>query len=209
MYLPQHFNEISTDEIDGIIAAAPLACIVAQTDAGLIANHIPLFAAPDGTLIGHVALANDMHRLIAEGQDVLVIFRGDDAYVSPNYYPSKAAHHSHVPTWNYQVVHVHGGISFQHDAHAKRAAVALLTRSHERRVNGAKAWKMADAPADYMDQMLGNIVAFRISVHRMLAKSKLSQNREARDYQGVIEGLRAGGHDAMATRMAGRAGVDE
>ncbi len=209
MYLPQHFHEISSDEIAAVIAAAPLACIVAQTDAGLIANHIPLFAAPGGTLIGHVALANDMHRLIAEGQDVLVVFRGDDAYVSPNYYPSKAAHHRHVPTWNYQVVHVYGGISFQHDEHAKRAAVALLTRSHERRVNGAKAWKMADAPADYMDQMLGNIVAFRIAVHRTLAKSKLSQNREARDYQGVIEGLRAGGHDAMATGMAERAGPDD
>jgi transcriptional regulator len=52
-----------------------------------------------------VALANDMHRLVSDGQEVLVIFRGEDGYVSPNFYPSKAEHHRHVPTWNHQVVH--------------------------------------------------------------------------------------------------------
>ncbi|WP_028712507.1 FMN-binding negative transcriptional regulator [Paracoccus sp. J55] len=204
MYVPPHFQEISPDEIAAVIQAAPLACIVAQTDEGLIANHIPLLAAPDGTLIGHVALANDMHRLIPDRQEVLAIFRGEDAYVSPNFYPSKPEHHRHVPTWNYQVVHVYGGITFQHDEHAKRAAVGLLTRNHERRLNGPEAWRMADAPADYLQQMLGGIVAFRIAVRRTLAKSKLSQNREARDYLGAIAGLQASGHEALAERMARR-----
>jgi len=204
MYIPPHFQEISSDEIKAIIETAPLACIVAQTAAGLIANHIPLLSAPDGTLIGHVASANDMHRLIAEGQEVLAIFRGDDAYISPNFYPTKPEHHRHVPTWNYQVVHAYGEITFQHDEHAKRAAVGLLTRNHERRLNGKDAWRMADAPTDYMQQMLGNIVAFRIKVQRTLAKSKLSQNREERDYLGAITGLRACGHDALAQRMEGR-----
>ena len=204
MYIPPHFQEVSSVEIAAIIEAAPLACIVAQTAQGLIANHIPLLRAPDGSLIGHVALANDMHRLIADGQEVLAIFRGEDGFVSPNFYPSKAEHHRHVPTWNYQVVHARGTIRFQHDDHAKRAAVGLLTRSHERRVNGAQAWRMADAPADYMQQMLGAIVAFRITVTEWLAKSKLSQNRDARDNQGTIDGLRASGQTALAQRMEER-----
>ena len=204
MYVPPHFQEISKDEIEAVIDSAPLACIVAQTDNGLIANHIPLLKGPDGTLIGHVALANDMHRLVADDQEVLTIFRGDDAYVSPNFYPSKSEHHRHVPTWNYQVVHVYGRIAFQHDAQAKRAAVGLLTRHHERRLNGPRAWRMADAPADYMEQMLGNIVAFRIHVQRVLAKSKLSQNREARDYHGAVSGIRASGQEALAAKMAQR-----
>jgi transcriptional regulator len=204
MYIPPHFQEISADEIRAVIEEAPLACVVAQTAEGLIANHIPLLASPDGTLIGHVALANDMHRLIADGQDVLTIFRGDDAYVSPNFYPSKREHHRHVPTWNYQVVHVYGQIAFQHDEHAKRAAVGLLTRTQERRLNGKDAWRMADAPPDFIEQMIGNIVAFRIKVQRTLAKSKLSQNRDERDYLGAISGLRASGHDALAQRMEER-----
>jgi transcriptional regulator len=201
MYIPPHFEEISADAIQSVIEAAPLACIVAQTSAGLIANHIPLLAGPEGTLIGHVALANDMHRLIADGQEVMAIFRADDAYVSPNFYPSKAEHHRVVPTWNYQVVHAYGPISFQHDTHAKRAAVGLLTRLHERRLNGEDAWRMADAPADFMEQMLGNIVAFRIVVRTMLAKSKLSQNRDDRDHAGAVAGLRTSGHDAIARTM--------
>jgi transcriptional regulator len=204
MYTPAHFREIDLAEIAAVTRAAPLACIVGQTTDGLIANHIPLLSAPDGTLIGHVALANDMHRQIAEGQEVLVIFRGDDAYVSPNYYPSKQVHHRHVPTWNYQVVHVDGTITFQHDTHTKRAAVGLLTRDHERRVNGAQAWRMADAPEDYMAQMLDSIVAFRIAVRRTLAKSKLSQNREHGDYLGAISGLQDSGHAALAARMKDR-----
>jgi transcriptional regulator len=204
MYLPPHFQEVDAEAIRAIMTAAPLACIVGATVEGLIANHIPLFAAPDGTLIGHVALANDMHRLITDGQEVLAIFRGDDGYVSPNFYPSKPEHHRHVPTWNYQVVHVYGAISFQHDDHHKRAAVGLLTRDHERRVNGKAGWRMADAPADYMQQMLSSIVAFRIAVRRTLAKSKLSQNREARDYQGAIAGLRAAGSEPLAELMARR-----
>ena len=207
MYLPEHFKEIGEAEIASVIRAAPLACIVAHTEAGLIANHLPLLMASDGALVGHVALANDMHRLIADGQEVLAIFRGEDGYVSPNFYPSKADHHRHVPTWNYQVVHVYGEITFQHDERAKRAAVGLLTRDHERRLNGDKAWRMADAPADFIVQMLAGIVAFRIAVRRVLAKSKLSQNREARDYQGVVEGLRASGNDALAERMALRVGA--
>ncbi len=204
MYVPEHFREISSDEIAGVIGAVPLACVVAQTDHGLIANHLPLLPGPDGVLIGHVALANDMHRLIADGQEVLAIFRGGDGYVSPNFYPTKAEHGRHVPTWNYQVVHVYGDITFQHEERAKRAAVGLLTRDHERRLNGERAWRMVDAPVDYMTQMLGKIVAFRIAVRRTLAKSKLSQNREARDYLGVVEGLQATGHEALASHMTRR-----
>ena len=204
MYLPPHFEEIDSEQIGEVIDSAPLACIAAHTENGLIANHIPLLAAPDGSLIGHVAMANDMHRLVADGQEVLANFRGSDAYVSPNFYPSKPEHHRHVPTWNYQVVHAYGDITFQHDDHSKRAAVGLLTRNHERKLNGKNAWRMSDAPADYMQQNLAEIVAFRIAVTRTLAKSKLSQNREERDYLGAILGLYETGHSVLAQRMESR-----
>lgn len=204
MYIPPHFHEIDPAEIRAVIETAPLACVVAQTAEGLVANHIPILPAPDGALIGHVALANDMHRLVADGQEVLAIFRAGDAYVSPNFYPSKPEHHRHVPTWNYQVVHAYGTMAFRHDEQAKRAAVGLLTRTHERRLNGGAAWRMADAPPDYMTQMLAAIVAFRIDVTRVLAKSKLSQNREERDYLGAIAGIRASGREDVAQSMERR-----
>jgi len=204
MYLPDHFHEVDPTEIEGLISAHPLACVVAQTKAGLIANHLPLLAGKDYSLIGHMALANDMHGLLDEGQDVLAIFRGEGGYVSPNYYPSKPEHHRHVPTWNYQVVHVHGEIAFQHDARSKRAAFGLLTSRHERRLHGDDAWRMSHAPADYMEAMLDAIVAFRITVTRTIAKSKLSQNREPRDHRGAVEGLSAAGNAVLAATMARR-----
>ena len=145
-----------------------------------------------------------MHRLIGDGQKVLAIFRSDDAYVLPEFYPTKPEHHRHVPTWSYHAVHVHGSIRFQHDTHAKRLAVGLLMRIDEQRVNGKAAWRMADATADYMEQMLGAIVAFSIEVNRTLAKSKLSRNRKERDYLGAIAGLRATGHQPLAKRMEHR-----
>ena len=205
MYLPEHFHEVDPDRIAALIAENPLASVVAQTDSGLVANHIPLLAGKERELIGHVALANDMHRLMADGHEVLAIFQGADGYVSPNFYPSKANHHRHVPTWNYEVVHVHGQITFQHDLRAKRAAVGLLTSRQELRLNGDHGWRMADAPADYMETMLANIVAFRITIHRTIAKSKLSQNREAGDLRGAIDGLRATGNTPLSEQMAARA----
>lgn len=202
MYLPDHFKEVDPAEIASIIAGAPLACVVANSSEGLVANHVPLMFDKAGDLIGHFAIANEMHRTVADGQEVMAIFRGVDGYISPNSYPSKLEHHRHVPTWNYQVVHIHGIITFQHDERSKRAAIGLLTRDQERRVNGDKAWRMADAPADYMLDMIGKIVAFRISVTRTVAKSKLSQNRDQRDFDGAVEGLRAHGDQALSERMA-------
>ncbi|WP_245586710.1 FMN-binding negative transcriptional regulator [Pleomorphomonas oryzae] len=204
MYLPEHFNEVDPEAVAAVIAAAPLAAVVAQTRDGLIANHIPLIAGKDGALVGHVALANDMHRLIDDGQEILAIFHGADGYITPNSYPSKAEHHRAVPTWNYQVAHVYGAIHFQHDERSKCAALGLLTHEHERRVSGDKAWRMSDGPADYIVDMLSKIVAFRIVVTRTIAKSKLSQNRDRRDFGGAVAALRERGESALADAMEAR-----
>ena len=204
MYLPPHFADVSPEAAAETIRRAPLACVVAQTADGLVANHLPLHLSSDGTLIGHVALANDLHRQLDDGQEVLAVFRRDDAYVSPRFYPSKAETHRVVPTWNYEVVHVHGRIAFQHDDKAKRAAVGMLTRDAETRLNGRDAWRMADAPADFIAERLSRIVALRIVPGRVIAKAKLSQNRDRRDAQGVATGLRGSGHAQMADRIEAR-----
>lgn len=204
MYLPEHFNEVSPEAVASLIAGAPLAAVVAETREGLIANHIPLIAARDGALVGHVALANDMHRLLDDGQEVMAIFRGVDGYITPNSYPSKAEHHRAVPTWNYQVAHVYGAIHFQHDERSKRTVLGLLTHEQERRVSGDKAWRMSDAPGDYLADMLGKIVALRIDVIRTIAKSKLSQNRDQRDFGGAVAALRERGETGLADAMDAR-----
>ena len=200
MYNPAHFTETDQTRIEALMAAHPLATLVAMTEGGLDANHLPLLRDGEGFL-GHVALANPAHEQIPDGAPVLAIFRAGQGYVSPNWYPSKAETHKAVPTWNYQVVHVHGRIRWSHAEKDKRRAVALLTAHHEKAVNGAGAWKMGDAPAEYLADLLGRIVAFRIAVDRIEGKSKLNQNRSAADVAGVAEGLAEQGNALLAAAM--------
>lgn len=201
MYTPPHFAETDAAEIAALVARAPLACVVAQGPEGLLANHIPLLQAPNGELIGHVARANDIHRLLPPETPCLAIFQGPEAYVTPNAYPTKTEHHRHVPTWNYQVVHMHGRLRFDDSLSARRRAVGLLTVAQERGLNGSEALRMADAPQDYMDEMLDAIVAFTITVERVEAKSKLSQNRLPRDYAGTVENLSQRGETDLVEAM--------
>ena len=200
MYNPAHFTETDKAQIEALMAAHPLAALVAMTAQGLDANHLPLLRDGAG-LLGHVALANPLHEQIPDGAPVLAIFRAGQGYVSPNWYPSKAETHKAVPTWNYQVVHVHGRLTWSHAEKDKRRAVALLTAHHEKAVNGAAAWKMGDAPADFLADLLGKIVAFRIEVDRIEAKSKLNQNRSAADIASVAEGLAGQGNTLLSAAM--------
>ncbi|MBL4927613.1 FMN-binding negative transcriptional regulator [Fuscibacter oryzae] len=197
MYIPPHFAEADPAEVARLIDAYPLASMVAQTAEGLVANHLPVLSEGD-RIIGHVARANRLHELVADGQEVLLIFRGQDGYVSPNWYPSKAETHKVVPTWNYQVVHMLGRIRWDDSDKFKRRAVALLTRKME----GAAGWKMGDAPRDYLDGMLAAIVGFEVQVEQVLAKTKLSQNRADADFDAVKERFEDQGRGALSDRMA-------
>lgn len=201
MYVPEFFVENDPAEIERIITTFPLATIVANGDGGLFAAHIPLLRSGKDKLIGHIALNNPMHRDIPDGSDVLAIFRANDAYVSPNWYPSKQDHHKFVPTWNYQAIHFNGAIRFDHSEKFKRAVVGRLTKHFETRTNGAEGWRMADAPAEYLSAMITNIVGFEITINAVIAKSKLSQNREKGDFDNVVRKLGETGSESLAAAM--------
>jgi transcriptional regulator len=130
---------------------------------------------------------------------VMVVFRGAEAYISPNWYPSKHETHRLVPTWNYEVVHVHGQIRIRDDEAYVRGVVARLTRRHESAE--PKPWKMGDSAPDYIDGMLKAIVGIEITIERLEGKSKLSQNRESRDRLGAAETLATRGADELGQRM--------
>lgn len=201
MHVPNDFKEIRTSEINDLVKNFPLACIVANTARGLIASHIPLVMKDEQTLVGHLAMANEMKDLVAENEEVLCIFKGPDAYISANYYPSKFEDHKKVPTWNYQVIHIYGKISYFTDNKAKLAAVGMLTKQSEQKANGAAGWKMSDAPKDYLMEEIAGIIVFEIKISKLIAKSKLSQNREPRDFNSVVEELKTRGEHGVAESM--------
>lgn len=203
MYLPSAFALTDPQELHRILREHPLGTLVTHGPQGLDADHIPFEFDPDtgplGILRAHVARANPVWQQVAAGSPVLVVFRGEQAYVSPNWYPSKHEAHRQVPTWNYEVVHAHGTFTAHDDERYLRGVVARLTRHHE--VTEPVPWKMSDAPADYLAQMMGQIVGIEIAVTSLVGKSKMSQNKEARDRQGVAEAYEARGKIGLAGQV--------
>lgn len=191
MYLPSHFDEQRLEALHDLIAKNPLGVLVTHGSEGLDANHLPFEldsgVGQHGVLRAHVARNNPVWQSVAGGDEVLVVFRAQDAYISPNWYPSKHEAHKQVPTWNYRVVHAHGRITVRDDERYVRGLVARLTRKHE--ASQPSPWKMGDAPPDYIDAMLKAIVGIEIAVARLVGKFKLSQNREVRDRVSAAHAL--------------------
>jgi len=205
MYLPAHFEETNTDELYRLIAAYPLGALVFNTPSGLDANHIPFEidrkSAGHERLLAHVARNNPLWQDAKDGDAALVIFSAGDAYISPNWYPSKHEFHRQVPTWNYQVVHVHGKITIRDDEKFVRGVVARLTRVHEARAGEAKPWKMSDSAADYINEMITKIVGIEIEITRLVGKRKLSQNKDDLDRITASQALASRDSPVIADAM--------
>jgi transcriptional regulator len=180
-----------------------LGVLVTSHEGSLDANHIPFEFDPQigplGRLSAHVARANPVWQQCLAGADVLVIFRGKESYISPNWYPSKHETHRQVPTWNYEVVHAHGRLRVRDDEKFLRGVLARLTRVHE--AQEPRPWKMGDSAPEYIDAMLRAVVGLEIDITALEGKSKLSQNREPRDIAGAVQMLRQRGSDELAQAM--------
>jgi transcriptional regulator len=208
MYLPKSFEPPDVDALQQFVRAHPFGVLVTMTRRGLEGNHIRFLIdaepAPYGTLRGHVARANPIWQEVQLWTDALVIFQGPDSFISPSWYPSKLETAAVVPTWNYVVVHAHGHLRVIQDLHWLRAHVDALTNRHEQ--DREAPWAVTDAPADYIQKMVGAIVGLEIQVARLTGKWKLGQNRTEQDRAGVVDGLRREGTEsaeAMAALVRG------
>jgi len=188
VYIPSHFA-VSDAEITAVLRAGGLAHLVTPTASGLVATPLPLlFDEQRGALVGHMA-RNNPHWSAAPTGESLAIFPGVQAYVSPNWYPSKAEHGRTVPTWNYEVVHAHGRLLVHDDVDWLRAHVTALTEVHE--AAHEHPWQVSDAPEAYVAGQLRAIVGIELQITRVEGKAKLSQNRSEADRAGVVAALSA------------------
>jgi transcriptional regulator len=203
-YLPPHFEETDPAMLHALLRAHPLATWIVQHQGELLVNHIPFLLDVErgahGTLVGHVARANPVWQALAQGASSVAVFTGPQAYVSPNWYPSKHAHGKAVPTWNYATVHAHGVPQAFDDPTRVLEVVTRLTQTHE--AGQALPWQVADAPADFVASLLKVIVGIEIPVQRWVGKWKVSQNRPGADQQGVVAGLGGQGTEAAAQMAA-------
>lgn len=194
MYCPTLFREQHLDKLHEVIKKHPLAMLITTGESGLTANLIPFSLSPVGeygTLHAHLARGNSQLKDLQQDREVLVVFQGPEAYVSPSWYPSKAEQGKVVPTWNFVMVQARGKAKLIEDAAWLRAQVEQLTNQQEQ--TRPHPWRVNDAPETFIEQQLKGIVGVEIPICQIEGKWKISQNRTAADQRGVIAGLSSEG----------------
>jgi len=171
MYSQSTFREERPELLAGLVRDHPLGALVTMGPEGLSAEHLP-FLFDGKVLRAHVARANPVWR--RDGGQALVVFQAPGGYVSPSLYEEKALTGKVVPTYNYAAVHMHGRLRAVDDAAWLLQLIHDLSDRHE--AGREHPWSVSDAPADYIDKLLGAVVGIEISVDRMEGKWKVSQN---------------------------------
>jgi transcriptional regulator len=198
MYIPKHFEG---DEATGreIMQSHGWALLITSDETGApVCTHMALVweddGSPHGSLLGHLARANDHWKLFSQPAHSLALFWGPHAYVSPTWYTPGAK----VPTWNYVTVHAYGRPEIVSATPAVLMVLTKLAAVYEG--SGNDAWGLGRLPPGNTAEQTKNIVAFRMKLERIETKVKLSQNRELEDRKRVIAKLEASdGQDAQAT----------
>lgn len=171
MYLPTRHLQTDIGAMRALIAAHALGMLV-TFDAGVPdADHLPfefIDEGPKGLLRAHVARANPVWR--RQGQQVLAVFRGPQGYVTPDPREKEETGGRVVPTWDYQVVHVHGRLRAIEDPAWLLDLVHRQTERHERA--RAWPWSVDDAPPAYITGLLKAIVGIEIAIDRIEGKWK-------------------------------------
>ena len=188
VYLPPAFTESRLEVLVEHIEQHDFGLLVSHGAAGLVASHIPFLIDCDGEALrlhGHLARPNPQVGDLEAGGEVLAVFHGPHAYISPQWYATGPS----VPTWNYVDVHAYGTVRLVEERDWLRGMLHRLSERHEAR--NPVPWRIEDLPGTYLESMLNGIVGIEIAVTRIEGKYKLSQNRPAADRPGIIAALDA------------------
>lgn len=191
MYVPPAFRFDDAEALHAAIRRHSFGTLVTHGEGGMIASHLPFLLQSDAEasdrLRGHMARANPQWKEFPGSKEVLVLFQGPHAYISPSWYETREA----VPTWNYEAVHVYGTPHLIDDPAAVRALLDETAAVYE--AVRPEPWSANQMPAGWIDKLQRGIVGFEIRITRIEGKRKLSQNRPEADQIGVLAGLRDSG----------------
>lgn len=188
MYIPKHYKVTNADEVWDFIQQNSFGTIVTTEQGKPIATHLPMGLSKkedDYYITGHMAYGNPQWKTFEQGEDVLVMFQGPNAYISSWY------GHEEVPTWNYQAVHVYGKASIMEKDELIEDLTLMLEKYEENRENPV-LWDRLSP--QLLESQLKGIVGFKIKVGEIQAAYKLSQNRNESDYKNVIDQLQNEGN---------------
>lgn len=195
MYSPPYNRVEERRELLEFMRANSFALLVTATGGAPLASHLPVMVA-DGeagiVIHSHMAKNNPQWQEFFE-DEVLVVFAGPHAYVSPRWYEQT----ERVPTWNYAAVHAYGKVTVSAERKAKHAAQRELVAQLD------PQWlpKFDALRAEYVENMLNGIVTFDIAVTRLETRWKLSQNRGRREQELIAAELDKS-HDVAVRALA-------
>jgi len=183
MYSPPYNKVENHGEIVAFMRANNFALLVTGTGGSLHGSHLPVLVHErDGklSLDMHMARNNPQWKEFFD-DEVMVVFFGPHAYVSPRWYEEE----ERVPTWNYAALHAYGVPKVLDDPKAKHANQRRLVETMD------PQWLPSfDAlRPDYVKMMLEGIVNFEIEVTRIETRWKLSQNRGRREMELIAAAL--------------------
>lgn len=197
MYLPKAFEETRPEVLHALIRQNSFGILVSPAEGEIVASHLPFLLDPErgphGTLLAHMARANSQWRSFRESEEVLAIFSGPHAYISPSWYEAELS----VPTWNYAAVHAYGTPTLVEEPARLQRLLDALVRNYEASLS--PPWVM-QLPEEFMARMMKGIVGFEIEITRIQGKLKLGQNRSPADQTRVAAALTQSG-DPLALQM--------
>lgn len=204
MYIPDKYLEQDWSTQEELIKKYPLATVITNGKDGLVANHIPFVLKIDPEtgvkyLHAHIAKMNHQIPSFKESDEVLVIFKSDDSYISPSYYPTKQETHKVVPTWDFAAVHVYGTALVIEDSQWVRSQLDDLSEQQERDMT---QWTVDEAPPKYIELMQKVICGLKIEIKRTECKMKFEQKMKEQDVKGVVCGLARDGKQAVSDMVA-------
>jgi transcriptional regulator len=198
VYIPKAFEETRPEVLHAFMRRYSFGVVVSHGDGGLVASHLPLWLdaeqGPYGTLMGHMARANPQWQRFPEGEEVIVIFQGPHAYISPSWYETDPS----VPTWNYAAVHAYGRARLIESEERLYRLLEAMVGTYE--AGASEPWDLS-ARTEFVHRQMKAIVGFEIPIARLEGKLKLSQNRSPADREGAVAGLVREG-DAQSVAMA-------
>ena len=183
MYSPPYNQLEKRTELIEFMRANSFALLVTGTGGALHGSHLPVMVQErDAKLVldMHMAKNNPQWKEFFD-DEVMVVFFGPHAYVSPRWYEDE----ERVPTWNYAAVHAYGAPKVVDDAKAKHASQRRLVAAMDPK------WlpKFDALRPEYVKSMLEGIVNFEIAVARIETRWKLSQNRGRREQELIAAEL--------------------
>ena len=197
MYSLPYFKAKDPLKILAFMKAHPFAMLCgADLKGSPAATQVPLFIDQrDGELFlsGHIMRNTAHHKAFEENPQVLALFTGAHSYVSASWYsdPKQAS------TWNYLSVQAKGKMKFMDD----EALIAILKRTTDHFENNPDSPAAFDQLSkEYVEKLSKAIVAFEVKVEEIDHVFKLSQNRDEKSFDNIVDHLSKGDEDAR--RMA-------